>query len=213
MHERDMTPLDHLLTGLDRGLRAVFSSPQAARKSPGLRFELPHLEKAEQQEAGGLMRVNHSGEVAAQGLYHGQALVERDPQLRAQLLQAARDEGDHLAWCRERLDELGARTSALNPLWYAGSVAIGALAGVVGSKWSLGFVVETERQVEAHLDDHLGRLPGGDERSRAILAQMRADEIDHGAAARAAGGVDLPAPVRALMRLTSRVMTRVAYWL
>ncbi len=159
------------------------------------------------------MRVNHSGEVAAQGLYHGQALVERDPQLRAQLLQAARDEGDHLAWCRERLDELGARTSALNPLWYAGSVAIGALAGVVGSKWSLGFVVETERQVEAHLDDHLGRLPGGDERSRAILAQMRADEIDHGAAARAAGGVDLPAPVRALMRLTSRVMTRVAYWL
>lgn len=213
MRDRHLTPLDHLLSGLDSGLRAVFASPPAYRPSPGSSHEPPHLGDPERRHAAGLMRVNHSGEVAAQGLYHGQALVERDPKLQALLEQAARDEGDHLAWCRERLDELGARTSVLNPLWYAGSVAIGAAAGIVGSKWSLGFVSETERQVEAHLDDHLERLPADDERSRAILAQMRTDEIHHGATARAAGGVELPAPVRALMRLTSRVMTRTAYWL
>jgi ubiquinone biosynthesis monooxygenase Coq7 len=159
------------------------------------------------------MRVNHAGEVAAQGLYHGQALIERNADLRRWLEQAAREEGDHLAWCRERLDELGSRPSLLNPLWYAGALGLGLAASLVGSRWSLGFVTETERQVESHLNDHLGRLPREDQRSRAILEQMRSDEVRHGAAARAAGGIDLPAPVRGLMRLASRVMTRTAYWL
>jgi ubiquinone biosynthesis monooxygenase Coq7 len=158
------------------------------------------------------MRVNHSGELAAQALYHGQALVARSETTRTMLLEAARSESDHLAWCETRLAELKARPSLLNPLWYAGSFAIGALAALAGDRTSLGFVVETERQVEGHLDEHLGRLPVGDTRSRAILETMRAEEIQHGATAAAAGGQRLPAPVRALMRHTARVMTGTAYW-
>jgi len=159
------------------------------------------------------MRVNHSGEVAAQGLYHGQALTARRPEIRRQMLEAARDEGDHLAWCHDRLRELGSGPSVLNPLWYAGSLAIGALAGAAGDRISLGFVAETERQVEGHLEDHLSRLPQDDERSRAILDQMKTDEIAHADAATDAGGMDLPMPVRRLMRLTAGVMTRTAYWI
>jgi ubiquinone biosynthesis monooxygenase Coq7 len=159
------------------------------------------------------MRVNHTGEVAAQALYHGQALVARSGTTREMLLGAAREETDHLAWCETRLSELQSRTSYLNPLWYAGSFAIGALAATFGDRMSLGFVAETERQVEGHLDQHLERLPQADTRSRAILEAMRADEIEHGRAARAAGGADLPAPARALMRHTARVMTRTAYWI
>jgi len=159
------------------------------------------------------MRVNHAGEIAAQALYHGQALVARNCTTREMLLEAAREESDHLAWCETRLRELDARPSLLNPLWYAGSFAIGALAALAGDRTSLGFVVETERQVEGHLDEHLGRLPAGDTRSRAILQTMRTDEIAHGANARAAGGAELPSPVRALMRRTARVMTGVAYWI
>lgn len=209
--DRHLTPGDHLLAALDRGLRTVFAAPPAASPSPGASEPVPHLEEPERRLTAGLMRVNHSGEVAAQGLYHGQALVEHNADLRRWLEEAAREEGDHLAWCRERLDELGARPSVLNPLWYAGSVAIGLAAGLAGRRWSLGFVTETERQVEAHLTDHLGRLPEDDLRSRAIVERMRSDEVRHGSAARDAGGADLPTPVRGLMRLASRVMTRTAY--
>jgi ubiquinone biosynthesis monooxygenase Coq7 len=159
------------------------------------------------------MRVNHAGEMAAQGLYRGQALTARSPDTRAALEKAASEEGDHLAWCRERLDELGARRSLLDPVWFAGSVAIGALAGLAGDRLSLGFMAETERQVEGHLADHLGRLPDGDERSRTIVQQMQADEVGHGQAAMAAGGVELPQPVPTLMRLAARVMTGTAYWI
>ena len=159
------------------------------------------------------MRVNHAGEIAAQALYHGQALAARSEATRAWLLEAAREESDHLAWCEARLEELGSRTSRLNPLWYAGSFAIGALAAAFGDRTSLGFVAETERQVEGHLDEHLARLPAGDERSRLILRKMRADESRHGSNARAGGAVQLPAPVRGLMKQTARIMTGTAYWL
>jgi ubiquinone biosynthesis monooxygenase Coq7 len=159
------------------------------------------------------MRVNHTGEVAAQALYHGQAFMARSEGTQRMLLDAAREETDHLAWCETRLTELQSRPSLLNPLWYVGSFAIGAIAAALGDKVSLGFVAETERQVEGHLDVHLARLPANDVRSRAILEAMRTDEIQHGAAAKAAGGADLPAPARLLMKHTARVMTHTAYWI
>ena len=159
------------------------------------------------------MRVNHAGEIAAQALYHGQALVARSDTTRALLLKAAHEETDHLAWCETRLKELDSRPSLLNPLWYAGSFAIGAAAALLGDRASLGFVVETERQVEGHLDEHLARLPQDDTRSRAILQTMRTDEIAHGVSAKAAGGAELPSPVRFLMRNTARLMTSTAYWI
>ena len=171
------------------------------------------LSDAERRESAALMRVNHSGEVAAQALYHGQALVSRSAATRNMLLKAAREEADHLAWCETRIKELGSRPSLLNPLWYCGSFVIGALAAATGDRTSLGFVVETERQVEGHLDEHLARLPTGDTRSRAILNVMRTDEIGHGAAAKTAGASELPAPVRVLMRHAARVMTTAAYWI
>ena len=160
-----------------------------------------------------LMRVNHAGEVAAQALYHGQAFMAKDDATRNWLLAAAQEEAEHLAWCEQRLTELGSRPSLLNPFWYAGSFAIGAIAAAVSDRVSLGFVAETERQVETHLTDHLGRLPDEDARSRAILEAMRTDEVAHGTRAKAAGGIELPAPVRFLMRRASRVMTRTAYWI
>lgn len=159
------------------------------------------------------MRVNHAGEIAAQGLYHGQALVARDPAIRTLLEQAGREETDHLAWCEQRLRELRDRPSLLDPVWYAGSFAIGVAAGLASDKVSLGFVAETERQVERHLDSHLEQLPAEDHRSRAILTQMRSDEQAHGELARSAGGMELPGPVRRLMQLTSKVMTRSARWI
>jgi len=159
------------------------------------------------------MRVNHAGEIAAQALYHGQAFAARSAQTRDLLLAAAREETDHLAWCEKRLSELHSRPSLLDPLWYVGSFAIGTLAALCGDRRSLGFVVETERQVERHLDDHLQRLPAEDARSRAILEAMRGDEIAHGTRAREAGGIDLPAPIRAVMRHTARIMTRSAYFI
>jgi ubiquinone biosynthesis monooxygenase Coq7 len=159
------------------------------------------------------MRVNHAGEVAAQALYQGQAFTARNPRVRETMQQAADEEGDHLAWCDQRLRELDSRPSLLNPLWYAGSFAIGALAGAIGDRVSLGFVVETERQVEGHLDEHLRRLPAADARSRRVLEQMKRDEIRHGDTAQAAGAAELPAPIKLLMTFTSRVMTRTAYWL
>jgi len=203
--------LDTLISTADKALRSVFAPARAARPSPAT-GPAPELTEAERRESGALMRVNHTGEVAAQALYHGQAFVARDVNTRNMLLHAAREETDHLAWCEARLSELQSRCSLLNPLWYAGSFAIGALAATFGDRASLGFVSETERQVEGHLNVHLTRLPPADSRSRAILEQMRTDEISHGAAARAAGGAELPAPVRILMKHTSRVMTHTAYW-
>ncbi|MDR2215120.1 MAG: 2-polyprenyl-3-methyl-6-methoxy-1,4-benzoquinone monooxygenase [Nevskiaceae bacterium] len=203
--------MDQLLTGADRALRAMLAPARASRPLPGpAAVDLP---ASARRQTAAMMRVNHAGEIAAQGLYHGQALVARDPAIRAQLESAAREETDHLAWCEQRLRELNARPSLLDPLWYAGSFAIGALAGLASDKVSLGFVAETERQVEAHLDAHIDRLAPEDARSRAVLEQMRDDEVAHGRAAKSAGGVDLPAPARALMRATAKVMTSTAAWL
>jgi ubiquinone biosynthesis monooxygenase Coq7 len=185
--------------------------PPATPPRPRARA-LPPLDEREKREAAALMRVNHAGEVAAQALYHGQAALARDPRTREMLLRAAREEADHLAWCQDRLRELDSKPSVLSPLWYAGSFAIGALAAALGDRVSLGFVAETERQVEGHIDSHLERLPARDLRSRAILEQMRADEIEHGEQAMSAGGMQLPGPVRGLMRRTARVMTFTSYW-
>jgi len=203
--------LDDLISTADRALRAVFAPARASRPLPAAAPQ-PDLTEAERRESGALMRVNHTGEVAAQALYHGQAFMARDEVTRRMLLQAAREETDHLAWCEARLSELQSRPSLLNPLWYAGSFAIGAVAALFGDRVSLGFVSETERQVEGHLDEHLARISPNDVRSRSILQAMRADEIAHGAAARAAGGAELPATARKLMKQTARVMTHTAYW-
>ena len=202
--------LDSVIAALDRGLRAVFAPGRPSRPVPGNLTE--PLAEAERRVSAALMRVNHAGELAAQALYHGQAFAARSEATREMLMAAARSESDHLAWCEARLAELAARPSLLNPLWYAASFGVGALAALAGDRTSLGFVAETERQVEGHLDDHLERLPKSDTRSRAILETMRAEEIAHGAAAAAAGGAALPAPVCALMRHTARVMTSTAYW-
>ncbi|CAH0443489.1 2-polyprenyl-3-methyl-6-methoxy-1,4-benzoquinone monooxygenase [Ralstonia syzygii] len=208
--------LDRFIPEFDRALRAVAGITRASRPNPADAI-VAHaddggkLSDVERRHAAGLMRVNHVGEVCAQALYQGQALFARAPAIRAQLDEAACEEEDHLAWCAQRLQELNDRPSLLNPLWYAGAFAIGALAGRLGDKISLGFVAETERQVEHHLDGHLDRLPEQDARSRAIVAQMRDDEVRHGDNARAAGGIDLPTPVREAMRIASRIMTTTAY--
>jgi ubiquinone biosynthesis monooxygenase Coq7 len=196
----------------DNALRALFAPPQAAREVQGLP-EAPKLAETERRHAAGLMRVNHAGEIAAQALYHGQALVARNATTRAFMLNAAREEGDHLAWCETRLRELRSAPSMLNPLWYGGSFAIGAATALFGDRVSLGFVTETERQVEGHLADHLKQLPASDIRSRRIVEVMQQDEAAHAAAALRAGASELAPPVRRLMRLTSQLMTRCAYWL
>jgi len=204
--------LEPFITALDRALRAVSGCAHASRPSPAATAE-SRLSEEDRRRAAALMRVNHAGEIAAQALYHGQARAARSEETRAWLLEAAREESDHLAWCEARLEELGSRTSRLNPLWYAGSFAIGAFAAAFGDRASRGFVAETERQVEGHLDEHLTRLPAGDERSRVILREMRADESRHGSNAVAGGAVPMPPPVRALMKQTARIMTGAAYWL
>jgi ubiquinone biosynthesis monooxygenase Coq7 len=207
-------PLDPFIAAADRALRAIFAPARASRPVPDPSPELkPQLSASERREAAALMRVNHAGEIAAQALYHGQAAAARSEVTRDMLLHAAREETDHLAWCETRLQELDSRPSLLNPLWYCGSFAIGAVAAMLGDRTSMGFVVETERQVEGHLDEHLARLPADDTRSRAILQVMRTDEIAHGTAAKAAGAAELPAPVRMLMRHTARIMTTAAYWI
>jgi ubiquinone biosynthesis monooxygenase Coq7 len=206
--------LDFAIAAVDRALRSVFAPARSTRPIPAPASDpASPLSEADRRASAALMRVNHAGELAAQALYHGQALVARSAATREMLLAAARSESDHLGWCELRLKELAARPSLLNPFWYAGSLAIGAAAALLGDRASLGFVAETERQVEGHLDQHLGRLPAADARSRAILQAMRAEEIAHGAAAAAAGGVRPPGPVRALMRHTARVMTSSAYWI
>lgn len=211
MENRQLTPLDRLLGQADQALRTMFGGPPpATRENPAADAE-SDLSEAERQHIAGLMRVNHAGEIAAQALYQGQALTARLDTVRDAMEQAAEEENDHLAWCEERLRELNHQTSRLDPLWFAGSFVIGALAGLAGDRWSLGFVAETERQVVKHLESHLAQLPAGDHRTRAILEQMKADEERHGEIASRAGGAELPEPVRRLMSLASKVMTRTAY--
>jgi 3-demethoxyubiquinol 3-hydroxylase len=205
--------MDRWFCAADLALRTLFATPVATRPCPLLPADSTVLSEAEKGSAGALMRVNHVGEVCAQALYSAQALSTTDPQLRAQLEQAARQETDHLAWTRNRLDELGARPSLLNPLWYAGAFALGLVAGRLGDRISLGFVAETERQVEAHLAGHLERLPQADHASRAIVAQMRDEESRHASSAVHAGGAELPAAAKAMMSAAARVMTTTAHYI
>lgn len=197
---------------LDTGLRTVFGRPRVTeRPNPAENIQEVELTDAEKELAGRLMRINHAGEVAAQGLYEGQALTARLPDVRDKMERAAMEENDHLAWCESRINELGSHKSLLNPLWYGGSLAIGAIAGLAGDKWSLGFVTETERQVVRHLESHLAQLSEKDQKSRAILDQMKEDEGHHATTALHAGGAELPAPIKKLMSLTSKVMTKTAF--
>ncbi len=205
-------PMDRLIGALDGALRTLFSTPRASRPCPVVPADDTHLGADERKHAGALMRVNHVGEVCAQALYTAQALATRDGALRARMEQAAREETDHLAWTKARLDELGARPSLLNPLWYAGAFGLGLVAGRFGDPVSLGFVVETERQVEAHLQGHLEQLPVGDHVSRAIVAQMKDDEAAHALSAQQAGAAELPEPVKLAMRAAARVMTTTAHY-
>lgn len=207
-----MLNLDPLLITLDNALRTLFAPAHSAREIPGTHFPEAPLSEDERRQVVGLLRVDHAGEICAQALYQGQALTARNPQVQAELRKAAQEETEHLAWTEARLAELGGRTSLLNPAWYAGSFAIGALAGLLGDRWNLGFLAETERQVEGHLDKHLDRLPKQDKKSQAILLQMKIDEVRHAATALHHGGAELPLPVRLAMRLTSKVMTSTAYW-
>ena len=205
------TPLDQFLGETQRALETVFGTPPASRPNPAGDTPDIALDEAERRHAAGLMRINHVGEICAQGLYFGQAAVAREPQTREHLLEAAQEETDHLAWCADRLRELDSRPSLFNPLWYAGSYALGALAGLRGDGWNLGFVVETERQVEAHLDEHLQTLPEADQRSREILRKMKEDEARHADNAEQAGARVLPQPIPSLMAAASKFMKAVAY--
>lgn len=202
--------LDPLLIAADEALRTLSGASSAARPMPS--GETPRPSEADRRVSAGLMRVNHTGEICAQALYSGQSLFAREPRVRAALREAAAEERDHLAWCRTRLHELGSRPSVLDPFWYASSFALGAVSGLAGDRWSLGFLAETEEQVERHLEGHLERLPREDGRSRAVVAQMRDDEARHGRTGRELGAAPLPWVVRRAMQATSRVMTRTAYW-
>jgi ubiquinone biosynthesis monooxygenase Coq7 len=205
--------MDSLIGALDGALRTLFATPRASRPCPVVPSDDTHLGAQERAHAAALMRVNHVGEVCAQALYTAQAMTATDPATKARMEQAAREETDHLAWTKGRLDELGARPSLLNPLWYAGAFGLGLLAGRFGDPVSQGFVIETERQVEAHLQSHLERLPAGDHASRAIVAQMKDDERAHAEAAQRAGGIELPPPVKMAMRAAAKVMTTTAHYI
>lgn len=215
MSTRTLTAFDRFVIECDRVLRAAFptSGHTAQRAYPAATLPADELDTAQRELAGRLMRINHAGEVAAQALYQGQGLAGRSDEVRHAMATSAAEEIDHLAWCEQRLNELGASTSYLDPFWYLGSFCIGATAGLVGDAFSLGFVAETEKQVVEHLQRHLDRLPAADTRSRAVIEQMQKDEAHHGETARRAGGMPMPAPVRMLMRLTSKVMTGTAYWI
>ena len=203
--------LDRLITLFDNSLRTLLAPARSARPHPDAAIEDAGLDNAQRALSAALMRVNHTGEICAQALYQGQALTARNPLARVVLEQAAAEETDHLAWTERRITELGGRLSALNPLFYAGSFALGAMAGIAGDKWNLGFLAETERQVESHLDSHLGRLPEADLKSRAIVDQMKADEARHARTAVEHGGAELPQPLRQAMKLGSRVMTETTF--
>lgn len=212
MDTRRISPLDRFITGLDQALRTLCAPAHGERASPAAGVSEGAISAQQKAAAARLMRVNHAGEVAAQALYRGHALSTAAPAVREQMERAAREENDHLAWCEQRVHELGGHTSVLNPLWYAGSFALGVVTGLAGDQWSLGFVAETERQVAQHLQGHLARLPEEDGQSRAILEQMRVDEAAHATQAVEAGAHELPAPIKTLMHLTAQVMTRTAYW-
>lgn len=205
--------LDDLIIAFDQGLRTVFGPAQSARPTPGEDLPDSGLPESGRALSAALMRVNHSGEICAQALYQGQALTARAARARDALERAAQEETEHLAWTGRRIEELGGRKSLLNPVWYAGSFAIGAVAGLLGDRWSLGFLAETERQVVVHLDGHLKRLPPEDGRSRAIVEKMKEDEARHATSAISHGAAELPAPAKAAMRLSSKVMTETAFWL
>lgn len=215
---REYSPIDDVIGNFDQALRTLFGRPQVTGRGnpgdnpPGEIGTDTELDESKAGESARLMRINHTGEVCAQALYQGQALTARLDTVRDSMERAAQEENDHLAWCEQRIQELGGHTSYLNPFFYAGSFALGALAGALGDKWSLGFVAETEKQVVRHLDDHLHRMASEDHKSRAILEQMRVDETHHGTVALEAGGAPLPAPVKTLMQAMSKVMTGTTYW-
>ena len=212
MMQRELSPLDRLIGGLDTALRTTLAPTRhSPRPNPAADVAEADLDEGERSHAAGLMRVNHAGEIAAQGLYQGHAVVARDSEIEAQMNEAAEEEYDHLAWCEQRLTELGESPSRLSPVWYAGAFAIGAASGLLGDKWSLGFIAETERQVVLHLESHLDGLPESDQRSRTIVSQMRDEEDGHGQAAVGARAAELPEAVKRLMKVTARVMTTAAY--
>ena len=206
-----MLNLDCIIVEFDKGLRTLLSEAHSVRPYPDANVAEAPLSEAEKRHAAALMRVNHSGEICAQALYQGQALTARDPKVQQRLQHAAQEETEHLAWTSHRVHELGGHLSLLNPLWYTGSLALGAFAGLLGDKWNLGFLSETEQQVGAHLQSHLSRLPQQDEKSRVIVSQMYTDEIGHADMAVELGGVELPNPVPMLMKLNGRVMTSLVY--
>ncbi len=208
-----MPNIDKFIIGFDHALRTLLTPAQTLRPVPGNELPDVELNDSEKSECTALMRVNHVGEICAQALYQGQALTARDTEVQLTLTQAAREETEHLAWTERRIAELSGRKSLLNPLWYGGSFAIGAFAGMLGDKWNLGFLAETERQVEVHLAGHLKRLPHQDRKSRAIVAQMQMDEAGHATAAMSHGGAEVPMPVKLAMKLGSKVMTKTAYWI
>jgi len=214
MTRHSLSSLDNLVINFDQALRTVFGKPLATeRANPANNLEDVALSDEEKRLSIGLMRVNHCGEVAAQALYQGQALTAKMTDIRETMTRCAREENDHLVWCEQRVTELGGRVSVLNPLWYLGSFVIGATAGAAGDKYSLGFVAETEKQVVAHLEEHLQQLPLDDQKSRAIIAQMLVDEGHHAVTALKAGGGILPTPIRWMMRQTAKVMTTTAFWI
>lgn len=211
--ERNYTLLDKICIGFDQALRALTNNVSAmASTYPAARVEEQMLDDSQRKHSAALMRINHAGEICAQALYQGQAVVSHSPQIQEKMQQAALEEGQHLEWCKQRLDELGSHTSYLNPLWYTGSFCIGMMAGMIGDKWSLGFVVETERQVIKHLESHLQLLPMQDQRSYKILKQMEQDEAKHRDEAIAAGAAELPDIIKQAMGFTSKIMVKTAYW-
>jgi len=211
---RQYSLFDSLIMETDKALKTVFGQPETTdRALPGKDLQDQELTAQEQAISARLMRVNHAGEVSAQALYQGQALTATLPEVRSAMEQAALEENDHLVWCQQRVDDFGSHTSVLNPLWYAGSFVMGAVAGKIGDKWSLGFVAETEKQVVKHLDEHLEQISDQDVKSRAILEQMKTDELHHGTIALEAGGATLPKPVQVVMGLMSKVMTKTSYWI
>ena len=205
--------LDKLIIEFDKGLKTLTASAHSVRPHPDKNIQETELSAEEKRHALGLMRVNHCGEVCAQALYNGQSLTAKNPQIVDALQQASKEETEHLAWCEKRIHELGGHTSLLNPIWYAGSFTLGAIAGAIGDKWNLGFLAETEHQVGAHLEKHLHELPASDEKSRAILEQMKTDEAQHADTAIGLGGAELPAPIKAAMKQMSKVMTSTTYYL
>jgi ubiquinone biosynthesis monooxygenase Coq7 len=212
MLKLELPNLDRVIVEFDKGLRTLFARAQTVRPFPDAGLPEAELSEGEKRHAASLMRINHTGEICAQALYQGQALTARDPGVQERLMQASHEETEHLAWTSKRVYELGGHLSLLNPLWYTGSLALGAFAGMLGDKWNLGFLAETEHQVGGHLQSHLATLPQQDEKSRAVVLQMYVDETRHSEMAREMGGAELPAPVKLAMKTTSKLMTRTVYW-